>query len=121
MQRVAFGETKPNGCKTMVKITKVDVPGYLANNIALPPFELSISTSHLVTAAPTSQTTRIPSANNYSQIAATISSPNTIPDSEIQSKMQQMVWKELGMPASHMAIGNLRGIITLIHKLLILV
>lgn len=91
-QPVAFGEIMANGRTAVVKITKIDVSGYLANGIALqaygkPSFELSLPASHLVTVAPMSQVSRIPSANpaatNYPEIAAAISNPNTIPDSEI--------------------------------------
>lgn len=98
-QAVAYGEIVVNGSTATVRITKVYVPGYLANGIALqtygePPFELRVPAAHLITAASPSEASSISSANPTAPsdpvIATPVSNPNAIMESEIQSKMQEI-------------------------------
>lgn len=98
-QAVAHGEIIVNDSAATVKITKVNVPGYLANGVALqaygaPPFELKVSVAHLVTALPPSEVSSSSPVNpaaTYNPLVATpVSSPNTILESEIQTKMQEI-------------------------------
>ncbi|KAK4510791.1 uncharacterized protein ATC70_005224 [Mucor velutinosus] len=98
-QAVAYGEIVVNGSTATVRITKVYVPGYLANGIALQtygelPFELRVPAAHLITAASPSEASSISSANPTATsdpvIATPVSNPNAIMKSEIQSKMQEV-------------------------------